>query len=86
MIALLADATFENVGAERLFYVALTRCLEGVFFVNSTTRIQRGATAWNCLPQLDDDAYADFSLARVRDGAEDRPNLEDFGLLDDVPF
>jgi superfamily I DNA/RNA helicase len=62
VITLLADTTFENVGAERLFYVALTRCREGVFFVNTTTRIRRGATAWDALPQLDDTAYADFSL------------------------
>jgi len=86
VIALLADTTFENVGAERLFYVALTRCREGVFFVNTTTRIERGATAWNALPQVEDAAYADFTLARVREGAEDRRNLKDFGLLDDVPF
>jgi hypothetical protein len=66
--------------------VALTRCREGVFFVNTTTRIRRGATAWYALPQLDDAAYADFSLARVREGAEDRLDLEDFGLLDKVPF
>ena len=86
VIALLADTTFENVGTERLFYVALTRCREGVFFVNTTTRIRRGATAWDVLPQLDDAAYADFSLARVREGSEDRLDPEDFGLVDDVPF
>ena len=64
VIALLADATFENVGAERLFYVALTRCREGVFFVNTATRIQRGATAWDPLPRLDSNTYADFSYPR----------------------
>lgn len=86
VIALLADTTFQNVGVERLFYVALTRCRKGVFFVNTTTRIQRGATAWDALPQLEDGAYADFSLAITRVSAEDRLNLKDFGLLDDVPF
>jgi hypothetical protein len=86
VIALLADTTFDNVGAERLFYVALTRCREGVFFVNTASRIQRGATAWDPLPQLDNAAYADFRLAPIRDGVEEPFDPEDFGLVNDIPF
>jgi hypothetical protein len=86
VIALLADTTFEKVGAERLFYVALTRCREGVFFVNTTTRIQRGATACDALPQLDNNAYADFRFTPIREGAEEPLDLDGFGLVNDVPF
>jgi Nuclease-related domain len=71
VVALLADNTFQNVGAERLFYVALTRCREGIFFVNTTARIQRGATAWDALPHMDCNAYADFRLTPIREGEEE---------------
>ena len=86
VIALLGDATFENVGAERLFYVALTRCREGIFFVNATTRIQRGATAWDALPQLDNNSCADFRLPPSRASTEDSLDPDDRGLVGDIPF
>lgn len=87
VITLLADTTFENVGAERLFYVALTRCREGAFFINATHRIQRGTTIWDALPQLDSNAYRDFCLVFARDNSEDEYfDPENFDVVDDIPF
>jgi hypothetical protein len=86
VIALLADATFEKIGAEQLFYVALTRCREGVFFVNTTTRVQRGITDWDSLPQVDNSAFADFVYTPVREGEEEPLDRDDCGWGADVPF
>lgn len=62
VIALLGNKNSEKIAAEQ-FYVALTRCKDGVFFVNTTKTIQPGSTNWDILPELNKvPQHLDFNL------------------------
>jgi superfamily I DNA/RNA helicase len=69
-IALLADTNHEETSAERLFYVALTRSREGVFMVNTSSRLSRGEIDWDPTPEFKSTGYSDFKLPTVRGGGQ----------------